>query len=60
MCDSSATDGAVFAREQVFASPSAAAAVVLGCAANGRKEWIETTSQLSYGEWQDRELITPL
>lgn len=58
--DALAKDGAVFTRDQVFASPSAAAAVVLGRAANGRKEWIETTSQLSYGEWQDRELIAPL
>lgn len=58
--NASAKDGAVFARDQVFASPSAAAAVILGRAANGRKEWIETTSQRTYGEWQDRELIAPL
>ena len=58
--DAAAKDGAVFARDQVFASPSAAAAVTLGRAANGRTEWIETTTQLSYGDWQDRELIAPL
>lgn len=58
--DAAAKDGAVFARDQVFASPSAAAAVILGRASNGRKEWIETTSQVSYGEWQDRELVAPL
>ena len=28
-----------FARNQVFASPSAAAAVVVGRTANGRKDW---------------------
>ncbi|WP_411731945.1 DUF4357 domain-containing protein [Paeniglutamicibacter sp.] len=53
-----AKDGVVFARDQVFTST--AAVVVLGRAANGRKERIETTNQLSYGEWQDRELIAPL
>jgi hypothetical protein len=41
-----------FIRAQVFASPSAAAAVVLGRSANGRNEWISQGSRLSYGEWQ--------
>ena len=54
--DASAKDGAVFERDQVFASPSAAAAVVLGRASNGRKEWTETESQLSYGDWQVQSL----
>ena len=57
--DASAKDGAVFARDQVFASPSAAAAVILGRASNGRKEWIETTSLRTYRDWQDGELIAP-
>jgi len=47
-------DGATmyFTRGQVFASPSAAAAVVLGRSANGRNEWIVQGGQLTYGEWQ--------
>ncbi len=41
-----------FAHDQVFASPSAAAAVVTGRAANGRNEWILQGSRLTYGDWQ--------
>jgi hypothetical protein len=41
-----------FARGQVFSSPSAAAAVVLGRSANGKNEWIAQGSRLTYGEWQ--------
>jgi len=42
-----------FSCDQMFSSPSAAAAVISGRAANGRTTWkVEGTSQ-SYGEWQD-------
>lgn len=41
-----------FTRNQVFASPSAAAAVVTGRSANGRVEWKVQGSGLSYGSWQ--------
>ena len=41
-----------FARNQVFASPSAAAAVVVGRTANGRQDWKLKGSGLSYGDWQ--------
>jgi hypothetical protein len=41
-----------FARNQVFASPSAAAAVVLGRTANGRQDWKIPGSGVSYGDWQ--------
>ena len=41
-----------FTHDQVFASPSAAAAIVLGRSANGRTEWITQDSRLTYGEWQ--------
>lgn len=41
-----------FAHEQVFNSPSAAAAVVLGRTANGRNEWVAQGTRLTYGEWQ--------
>ncbi len=41
-----------FARDSVFASPSAAAAVVTGRAANGRKTWMVQGSRKTYGEWE--------
>ena len=43
-----------FARDQVFASPSAAAAVITGRQANGRAEWKVESSGISFGNWQDR------
>ncbi|MEO9330041.1 GIY-YIG nuclease family protein [Gordonia aurantiaca] len=42
----------VFTRDHVFASPSAAAAIIAGRAANGRKEWVDQSSGISYGEWE--------
>ena len=52
-----------FTRNQVFASPSAAAAVVVGRSANGRVEWKVQGSDVSYGSWQsegvDRALEEP-
>lgn len=49
-------DGRVFrfARDQVFASPSAAAAVVAGRAANGRKSWLLDDGTTSYGDWETK------
>ncbi|WP_219812476.1 MULTISPECIES: GIY-YIG nuclease family protein [unclassified Rathayibacter] len=47
---------AIFARNQVFASPSAAASVVAGRSANGRTAWVENATGLTYGEWQNRAL----
>jgi Domain of unknown function (DUF4357) len=41
-----------FARDQVFASPSAAAAVVVGRTANGRNDWKIRGSGVSFGDWQ--------
>ena len=50
----SADDGSLrrFTRNQVFASPSAAAAMVTGRSANGRVEWKVHGTGLSYGSWQ--------
>lgn len=45
-----------FEKDQSFSSPSAAAAVVSGRAANGRTSWKLENSGLSYGEWQDRQV----
>lgn len=41
-----------FTHDQVFTSPSAAAAVVAGRSANGRNEWRIKDSRTSYGSWQ--------
>jgi hypothetical protein len=41
-----------FARDQVFASPGAAAAVVVGRTANGRSDWKIQGSGVSFGDWQ--------
>ena len=45
-----------FSHDRVFASPSAAAAVVTGRTANGRHEWKLAGSGVSYGSWQSRNL----
>lgn len=51
-----------FAQDQVFSSPSAAAAVISGRAANGRVVWRERKSGKTYGDWQSAilEEQTPL
>jgi hypothetical protein len=43
----------VFARNQIFASPSAAAAVVRGHSANGRVAWKVKGTGQTYAAWQD-------
>jgi len=43
-----------FAHDQVFASPSAAAAAVAGRQANGRVEWKIEDSGVTFGNWQDQ------
>ena len=48
-----------FARDQVFASPSAAAAVVVGRTANGRNDWKIQGSGVSYGDWQAQGSTLP-
>ena len=48
----------VFRDDYAFSSPSAAAAVVCGRAANGRTSWVVEDTGLSYAAWQDQQLIT--
>lgn len=43
-----------FARDVEFSAPSAAAAVVSGRNANGRKAWRLPDGRLTYGNWQDQ------
>lgn len=45
-----------FKESYAFNSPSAAAAVVCGRSSNGRLEWKERETQLTYAEWQDAQL----
>ena len=45
-----------FTADQMFASPSAAAAVVSGRAANGRTQWKVEGTGRTYGEWQDQQV----
>lgn len=52
-------DGAkhlVFSDDYAFSSPSAAAAVVCGRAANGRTSWLLVGSGQTYAAWQDQQL----
>lgn len=46
----------LFTQDYAFASPSAAAATIVGRAANGPESWIHKTSGLSYAKWQDQGL----
>lgn len=46
-----------FTKDHAFSSPSAAAAVVTGRNANGRKEWTIKGTKKSYSDWQD-EIIS--
>lgn len=50
------TKPAIFVKDHVFASPSAAASVIAGRAANGRVAWTEDLSGLAYGVWQNQNL----
>ncbi|WP_020146741.1 GIY-YIG nuclease family protein [Thioalkalivibrio sp. ALJ15] len=43
-----------FTRDYAFSSPSAAAAIVVGRAANGRTEWKHEETGQTYGEWQEQ------
>lgn len=45
-----------FTRDQVFSSPSAAAAVVSGRSANGRTTWLEKNTRMTYGDWQSAQI----
>ena len=45
-------DAARFVQDYAFSSPSAAAAIITGRAANGRKEWKESQTGLSYHDWE--------
>lgn len=52
-----ADGNASFTRDVVFPSPSAAAAVVTGRAANGRTSWIDVDGGQDFGTWQARGVV---
>jgi hypothetical protein len=49
-------DVMMFTEDIPFASPSAAASVVLNRNSNGRTEWKEAGTGQTYGDWQTRQL----
>lgn len=51
-------DHLTFSDDYAFSSPSAAAAVVCGRAANGRTSWMVEGSGQTYAAWQDQQLNT--
>lgn len=46
----------IFTQDYLFSSPSAAGAVILGRASNGRKEWKNTATNMTYEEWQQNQV----
>lgn len=46
----------MFTRSQVFASPSAASAIVSGRNSNGRVEWKLQSAGVTYGSWQNQAI----
>lgn len=45
-----------FNQDYLFSSPSAASAVILGRASNGRKEWKQVGTNYTYEEWQQNQV----
>ena len=54
LVDEEGTSNLVFSHDQVFTSPSAAAAVIYARAANGRTKWRVEGSSQTFGEWQSQ------
>lgn len=46
----------IFNQDYLFSSPSAAGAVILGRACNGRKEWKQVGTNHTYEEWQQNQV----
>ncbi|GAB2776574.1 GIY-YIG nuclease family protein [Nocardioides salsibiostraticola] len=53
----SADGDLTFTHDQVFGSPSAAAAVVFGRNSNGRLEWRIEATKMTYAGWLDQQLV---
>ncbi|MDC4421153.1 GIY-YIG nuclease family protein [Acinetobacter baumannii] len=45
-----------FNQDYLFSSPSAASGVILGRSSNGRKDWREINTHLTYAEWQQKQV----
>ena len=48
---------ATFTKGYAFSSPSAAAAVVFGRAANGRTAWITSDTKITFAQWEEQQLL---
>ncbi|MHA3058568.1 GIY-YIG nuclease family protein [Acinetobacter sp. ANC 5584] len=45
-----------FTQDYLFSSPSAAGGVILGRACNGRKDWKNMVTNMTYDEWQQNQV----
>lgn len=50
------SDTYTFNQDHLFSSPSAAAAVILGRSSNGRRRWKQLGTDLTYEEWQQKQV----
>lgn len=45
-----------FNQDYLFSSPSAAGGVILGRASNGRKDWKQVRTNITYGQWLENQV----
>lgn len=45
-----------FNQDYLFSSPSAAGGVILGRASNGRKDWKQVGTNITYGQWLENQV----
>lgn len=46
----------LFNQDYLFSSPSAAGGVILGRASNGRKDWRQVGTNMTYGQWLEKQV----
>lgn len=46
----------MFNQDYLFSSPSAAGGVILGRASNGRKDWKQVGTNITYGQWLENQV----
>jgi hypothetical protein len=46
----------IFNQDYLFSSPSAAGGVILGRASNGRKDWRQVGTNITYGQWLENQV----
>ncbi|EXR19069.1 GIY-YIG nuclease family protein [Acinetobacter baumannii] len=50
------SDTYTFNQDYLFSSPSAAGGVILGRASNGRKDWRQVGTNITYGQWLENQV----